>query len=710
MASDITKQADSTNESRSRQQSTSSSLAVFRGRISPLESLGVSGCVVVVGGSVVVFAIMSVLIFLWVGIGPSPRGEKALLGWRIVMLNGWATRSVTISSLILRSTTAFQTGICTSMIAAIFFERGHIRMSQAAHLSLARGMSGSASAFLSRITFRRSRFRTKGVRLEWALLVTLAATSIAIQFSSTILLSCFGTTSLVEHPVSQAVTIGVSTERAALLRGINNGDSGSSEHGGTADNTFAVFGRLQSNVVAMEQQAGLSDTGLKRHAFLPFNQGNRSNILGFQGPSLVTNTRVSCLRPTISARLGTTEYDAYAIYGNISYRETFDAVGQIPPEVCEDASNNTTSCLPSSFVCAWVTANTGLSRNRGVTFACPLQTNATFDNSWNIQESPLAAESQSWPFLLFSTNAQDDDIPDDKTVTLPLVSSTPYDEWSSYSIHQGVFYNMTLCFIGYNTEILLVDMTRSTDDYTEPTVENTVFGNSTGLEDIELMFETFNEGDASYSRAGLLTISTIEETVFNEQISSDTVDLMYSLGLQSLFNSAQADNASIFLCVECAGLGWNIPTDLEQLFNDMINAGTHASVAFEIFLTIYTQRIYYFAQSGFDVFDNVTVTFSSNYEIPQSWMGLGAVLGLIMIQLFSVWLTTLLFVMKARFTRQGNVWHTVSQLLSPDGCLILSQSHEARDRDVSIMLAHYDPAVTLTRSEHTGLAGLTIVR
>ncbi|KAI8629696.1 hypothetical protein F5Y19DRAFT_431546 [Xylariaceae sp. FL1651] len=679
-------------------------------RIPVLESLGISGCLAIAGGSVVVLAIVAFLIFLWAGIGPLPGGEQALPGWRTIMLNGWATRSVTISSLVLRTATAVQTGVCTSLIAGLFLERGQVPMSQSAHLSLSRGISSSPGALLGRITFTRSRINLKGIRPEWIMLVLLAATSIILQFSSTILLSCFGTTSLVGYPLSQKVNMGISADRAALITQFITDDSGSLGDGGPSDNTFAVFGILQPNATPIDG-TGLSDTGLKRHAFLPFDQGNRSNILSFEGPSLVTNTRVSCLRPIVSATFGVPNvegFNTHAIYGNISYEETFQAAGQIVPRTCKDAGNDTTACFPRGFMCAYVIADSELSASRGATFACSLQSNSKLNNSWDAQESPLDAESRSWPFLLFSTNIHGD-FGDDRSIQFPLEPSTPYNEWSGYSIQPGHFFNMTLCFVGYNTAISYVDMSRQTDTFIEPTVATTIFGNDTGIQEVEAMFER-SDTTTNNNEAGLLSISDIDETKLDSQTISTTLDILYVLGLQSLFTQMHESNASLFLCVYCNGLGIQIPTDLQRLFNDMISSGARASLAFEALLTVYTQRVYYFAQPGFDITGNVDVVFSSGYDVPKNWIGLKVVVVLILVQLLCVWLIALLFVTKANFTRQGNIWHTVSQLVSPDSAMVLSQSHEVKDREVTKMLKHHDPIVTITQSPNTGTVGLTVVR
>ncbi|KAI0152994.1 hypothetical protein GGR57DRAFT_513227 [Xylariaceae sp. FL1272] len=678
-------------------------------RISVWESLGISGCIAIVGGSAVVLAIVAFLIFLWAGIGPLPGGEQALPGWRRIMLDGWATRSVTISSLVLRAATAFQTGVCASLIAALFIERGEVPISQSAYLSLSRGLSSSPAAFLGRLTFSRSRITTKGVRLEWIVLIILAGTSIALQFSSTILLSCFGMTSLVRLPVSLKVNTGTSDERAAMIQQTITGDSGSLDYGGPADRDFAVFG-LHPSDATTTQGSGLSDTGLKRHAFLPFNQGNRSSILSYEGPSLVANTRVSCLRPNVSAVFGIPEvgdFPTYAIYGNISYEETFKAAGQPPPTVCSDGK--TSGCFPPGFVCAFVLANPGLSNPSPQAFACLLQPNSTAGDDWEVGQNPLVAESRSWPILVFSTNMIDDDISDDRTIRYPLNATAPYDEWSGYETVPGGFMNMSLCFIGYSMKMSHVSMKRQKDSFEEPTVATTVLGNDTGVSEVESMFVEPASGLADDDSASL-SIDDIRESGLEPKSVATTLDLLNDLGVQALFAQAVNNEASIFLCVYCTGLGIGVPTDLQRLFNNMINSRASASLALEVLFTIYTQRVYYFAQSGFDLTTRADAVFSAGYEIPNEWIGLKAVLILIFLQLFSVWLIALQYVHKVRFSRQGNIWHTVSQLVSPDSAPILSQSHEVKDRQVSRILKQRDPSVSVARSPATGVIGLSILR
>ncbi|KAI1370587.1 hypothetical protein F4677DRAFT_457768 [Hypoxylon crocopeplum] len=104
----------------------------------------------------------------------------------------------------------------------------------------------------------------------------------------------------------------------------------------------------------------------------------------------------------------------------------------------------------------------------------------------------------------------------------------------------------------------------------------------------------------------------------------------------------------------------------------------------------------------FDITGDVQVAFSTEERIPKKWGGLIAVLAMVSMYLICVWIITTLYVRNVRYTRQGNCWHAVSQLMSKPTQFILKQSNELRDKHIENMLKGDDPLVTINQSTNTG--------
>ncbi|OTA60349.1 hypothetical protein K449DRAFT_423501 [Hypoxylon sp. EC38] len=103
-----------------------------------------------------------------------------------------------------------------------------------------------------------------------------------------------------------------------------------------------------------------------------------------------------------------------------------------------------------------------------------------------------------------------------------------------------------------------------------------------------------------------------------------------------------------------------------------------------------------------DVPADVEVVFSTEERTPSNWNGLIAVLVMVSVYLICVWIITALYVKNVRYTRQGDFWHAVSQLMSELTQSILEQSNESKDNDIEKMLKGHDPLVAINRSTSTG--------
>ncbi|KAI1405947.1 hypothetical protein F4819DRAFT_508301 [Hypoxylon fuscum] len=678
------------------------------------KSLGFTAISTLLGGSLLVILVISILVFLWVGEGPTPGGTKAPELWRTIMLRDWAIRTITISSVVLRVLTMAQASICSSLVAALLIEGSQIPLSLTAHLSITRAINTSPRELLQAMLL--SRANAILIKIELLLLVVLALTTFGIQFSSTILLSDVNTTRLVEYPEQFQFNASTSSERIqGLLQTLKETDKLFMLEG--AD--FPTSGKLKLSNVTIANEHGISDSGLTRQAYLPFGQEDRTKTCSYDGLAVVADVRVSCLRPSLSAKIVRIaivdvkdRYSTWGVNGTISYEESYRQAGIDSPEICRQTDGYVDCLSPNVFSSIMTVPSTWKPGNpEWTTFARPVSfQNASLGNSWDIQQTPLDFSSGSTPFFIFATNLNESCL-DNDDMELPLESPKGYREWNSYEILPNVFFNATLCFVGLHTSISQVQMERDVH-MQEPNIVLSVARDFTD-DEVEgvLSFVGANNLSNEQGKRGILSISSIKEIAATS--GSDTnqgfptsripefLNLFHMANLQAWFSDG-SDGICVQLCIFCTGFTSNNQLDLEAMFNHVINSGGQLAPTFAIFLTVLFQRSYYYVTREFDTTGYIQVAFSNEYNTPRNWGGLSAVIVLVVVHLLCVFGIVGLFVTRVRYTMQGNIWHTVSQLISSDTESILKQSNEAKDNEVQKLLQSNDVLVTLARSSTNG--------
>ncbi|KAF6825591.1 hypothetical protein CPLU01_10169 [Colletotrichum plurivorum] len=203
--------------------------------------------------------------------------------------------SVTITGFIVRAAVGALAASTTAMLASVAVERSGVRAHAIAQVSMARFTAGGGFVPLSLLALRSSISGTS-VRL---LLGCLVVTTVGLQLTSTLLVSDLGERELVSNPqqISNAYAIvgnngiakNIMQSMANTLRFVENKPQ--------LAETFAEYAEPDLRLEA----DGLDDTGPIVRAFLPMvSQEDRESISKFQGMARVYESRVVCVRPTIS--------------------------------------------------------------------------------------------------------------------------------------------------------------------------------------------------------------------------------------------------------------------------------------------------------------------------------------------------------------------------------------------------------------------------
>ncbi|KAI1348378.1 hypothetical protein F5Y01DRAFT_292500 [Xylaria sp. FL0043] len=389
-------------------------------------SLGIFGCITIFGGSILTLFAIGFLLFLWLGRARVEQDAKALTAWRTIMLHGWATQSVTLTSLLLRVISAAQAGLCTSMVAALLLERRSVPVSQVAQVSVTRSVNGGPMGFLYMMSSHR--MRPIVLKVEVLLLFILTLTAFALQFSSTILISDFGMMRLLQNSNQTAVNVAISPIGAATI--------GSFLTVGNLDSSTVLFGEVDSQADATPNRLGVSDTGVKRRAFLPYQKEDRVNLQHFSGAAFSSVSRTACVRPSLTSELSFDSGTRFVISGRIAYNKSLEDAGQAPTQQCSDDG---LFCLPATFNCSLPASEDPLSYPQWPTAICHLIINVNYNShdmpAWDQHSSPFDFASGFWPALVFATNIPYtywDRVAQSGPVTLGKPKS--YDEWVTHEI------------------------------------------------------------------------------------------------------------------------------------------------------------------------------------------------------------------------------------------------------------------------------------
>lgn len=87
------------------------------------QSLGLSGSIVIVAGTVGLLGVFAFLTFLWVGYGSKSEAANATWAWRQIVLRGYMEQVITLAALVLTFIVSLQAAVCTSMAAALILEK-----------------------------------------------------------------------------------------------------------------------------------------------------------------------------------------------------------------------------------------------------------------------------------------------------------------------------------------------------------------------------------------------------------------------------------------------------------------------------------------------------------------------------------------------------------------------------------------------------------
>ncbi|KAI1811231.1 hypothetical protein GGS20DRAFT_593439 [Poronia punctata] len=652
--------------------------------LSPWQSIGRLNAYIIIFGTIGPICTLGFLTFLWAGQGKDPEGQSAGYVWRTIMLSNRLDQLVTISGLIFRESIFMQTTICTSLVAALMLERRSIPISQSVPLSVLRSVNSGPHTLVKLLLGRKP---WKCIFYpELSLILLLSFGNIAIRFSSTILLSDLHQQPLAGFPCQLTKNLSVPPENWFFF-GLWS----------RPPRDVPIFGEVQSEYAAKPNNFGLSDTGLKRYAMLPFNTG-RETIRSYEGPAMVLSSRVACMPPKLLAKV---EFEADAavptirqrVTGDILIEETLKRSGLSYQGMCD-----LDHCLPRvSFNCYLASPLTH-GDSLGITF-CPLRSihpkQVIVESRWEITKEPWSLPADI--YLVSSTNISREDWEELGHASTQLQGYHTKDEWSSFDLGSGRVINLTVCFNAANVMLSSVSMQRS-QKVTEPSIiaRDGQFDTTHVRKFLGADPET-----QSLEERGVLSITNITDPpdhVFTGGPAQIPVSQVGATQLRIAPRNPSTANTTYAGCDRCEYFGNDIAHEYSGVFFDILINSGRVSVALQTVHTMLAGSVYHQLSDYLTIPMSVTVVQTSSSTVPVYYSGLIAVAILVLANTGCVLAITAMYLHYSRYSIIGNFWHAVSQGISDLTSALLVYGNMEEDRKIFLDGREQDLTVRLARS------------
>ncbi|KAI0449960.1 hypothetical protein F5B21DRAFT_529373 [Xylaria acuta] len=662
--------------------------AFIQGRLPMNESLGRTELITILGGAILILGSIAFLSLLWFGYGDEPEAADAPWIWRQIVLHDWMTRAITILSLVLRFIVSLQVALCTSMTAALVLEKRSARKSDVAYLSIARSISDGPRRVVQLLFSSRSLSVLS--YLELWLISLLALVMLALQFSSTLLLS----------DLHDYVVVGDVESRSIANFGAFDSfnDSGMDYINWGSDRntpTYAIFGEEASSYNVTPTASGFSDTGIIRRGYLPFKGSqNRTSVRKYRGSTLVTNFRTVCVPPQIEGQFRTKEepfqyLGVGHIVGTVNYgqsiRRALEGIGPL----C-----NSKGCESVPFDCSVPGSEFNNTAQSNLCFIETVgrTTQSILDlapRQWleyiNLEGEPWSINSTMYLVFRSSLTILDWGEAMDK---FPIPPANVTGEWNRFEIVNGQFVDISLCFSRFYIQPRYVNMIAQ-----KPTHEPVVMWDGVTLEHDTAAVAASVSADSPLkppSTRGLMDMDILRELDLSTA-SINTPEGLSAAILQRTVMIVVANNLfpdSISGCIFCSD--YSIPTSSEfaLLFTDIVESTGRAAAAVHSYIALNAATTYDELLKVFDISEVIEIAAIASVRTPgpcsrYRCSGFISVTTLLGAHLVIVAAITALYVSQVRYSRLSNTWHAISQLMGEELEDVLNKSNNAKDKSIT---------------------------
>lgn len=592
-------------------------------------------------------------------------------------------QAVTLASIILQFIIGIQASICTSMLAALLLERLSVPRSQVAYASVIRGINDGPWKLVTLLLSYSGKASYIICHVEAWLIVLVALLSLALQFTSTILLSDM-------HPFRMVGDLNTTTVNSLFsYPGLDNLTLFQGSLKGS-EVMYPVFGEVSASHNSTPDARGFSDTGLKQRSLLPMPQSeSRTSVRLYDGYSMVLSSRVACMRPIIANV--TLHLRSGWLQGVLDYSQSLKEARPSTGPLCFSSR----SCETVAFQCEIGAVNnfTGPWAATGcVIDGVGGHFRGEWEPTWDPAAGPWSENSSIW--LVYSTNLDELSFgAQPPAISIPLNLSSVNSEWSIYEVIPDRFIKLAVCFSAYNfayrdTHMIATGETRErSKSWSIELNRGSSIDESARYLGLDISHETLADRgtldlqinpDTPYTPPPPLAIVLEQPT---EEVSPSALAinlLQHEMNIQ--LGSYKVKNTTFMLCQRCSltDNATQVNDEYAFLFSNIILGDSHragrAADALHAFIGMAGINLYYqFLEDTMDVAEQVRVVMTRGVTVPGSWppstatcAGFIAVSSLLAAYVAVVTVVTILYIRHARYSRYGNVWHVISQLAASE--------------------------------------------
>jgi hypothetical protein len=642
------------------------------------EKLGFYNIFVLFLGTIAILIALGFLFFIW-GAATHARHRAFSLLWYDIVDKRWATRVVTLCSVLIRIATAAQLGVFAAILAALILEHVGVATENLPLVSMIRCLnSGPHSLALSIYDsiFSRALF-------PYSLLIVLAImNAFALQFTSTILLTDFGYTNIVLESTSEDIAFGLNRNVNTKTKDFPN-PFGGIDYWKTTPYLYRRFAEYSEKG---SEGNNYVDTGKTFRGFPPQRSDIERGILReYNGPMTVVDARVVCVKPTVS-KLAVGGGFYASVNGTFDWKDTHPDL--ISATEVEGIGIQANCSIPFSDYYTvssyWSTSHCAIG-----TLAARLAGGITPDND----DPDLSTGHTSAHLLLNVTGSIKD-----WNVSLPLGTELQQTQsggpsWTRYA-HNNVSIDFSLCFFNPNPHSYSVTATSESDAPDEALLYN---GTSTSYDTTNLrtMYGATKKPLTPVERFQLQLKPKSNwndsrvETVYKVATEEFIWDTLGRVGYEQIYanvNYSEPDPyagvGSTSMFSDTAPPEYSVHRSHAVIFQDILRDTGNPAVALQTLFTTLLQMAYYDFLFEYDTQAPAKYKLSGYLEIPRRWSALGVILGLLGLHFALTFTAVRMFLKQTEMSLLGNAWQAVSQVVSTDTAAVLHHGATTTDREV----------------------------
>jgi hypothetical protein len=636
-----------------------------RPRLSYFDRLVVWIFAILLVATIVFVACQTFICFLWFS-------NTSNSVWLEIALRGWIPRSVTLTALCLRWATTAQAAACTSQLAALLLEDFQVSQFNIASVSMFTVHNTGPLSLLKLLWSQRH-----GASVG-SLAVVLVATTSLLQFTSTALLSDVRSSAVQSRQIETNVFYGILDTSYRRVFPLHESDG--TKYLYTSPLVYPMFAEYTEPPYGGKQD-GVSDTGLSMRAFLPFGlQETRESIIKYSGNAAVLDTRVVCMRPTLSKLLITGDFTGPAYIEGRFRTETsawmFNKTLQSPalpgPFGSIDGSDST------SFKCAFAVPNPAeVSKEWPLSLCFPERTQAGIISPIEVDVDP--SERLPTAYILvnmtgnpeFTTNESGTFDPSTGAGFVNIQEVTDNGEWADISSSvPGLSLSLTVCYSSPVAKGIPIEALRAVNEHHEATsnwspgslsYDTLAIRHQLGAtkhqssRDVRGIFTLTNKTSWGEPESG---INLFSYSAFSEHwdVGNDTV-LMCTSCLSAVIVGNYSQS-----CVVTNRLPSMANRQHAALFNDILQDTLDPALALQSHFTVLFGMTYYDHLVQFDLSRQVSLVRSADVLRPTSKVFFIVVLLVSAVHLVTVVVVNLLFCVRCKHIQLGNAWAVLAHL------------------------------------------------